>query len=80
MKQRPTEPTQEWCGSPGKIAVMATRAAYGLPLFVVGDCPRKVEIDSHHHTGRGSNREKLADLLVAMTRPRHRPQVRLHIP
>jgi hypothetical protein len=71
MKQLPTEPTQEWCGSPGKIGILTLRAALHLPLFVEGDCLKKIAISRDHQSHRGSRRETLANLLAAMARPRH---------
>jgi hypothetical protein len=76
-----TEPTQAWCGSAEKIAIMAIRASFGLPLFVAGDFLRRVELGAgaaaqnggrKRRTGRGSARETLARLLTAMTAPRPR--------
>jgi hypothetical protein len=42
--QNAEQPTAEWCGSPGKIAVLPVRAALELPLYVEGDSLFKVSV------------------------------------
>jgi hypothetical protein len=74
-------PCNKLRGSAEKIAIMAIRASFGLPLFVAGDFLRRVELGAgaaahnggrKRRTGRGSARETLARLLSAMTVPRPR--------
>jgi hypothetical protein len=59
--QRPEDaeqPTSQWCGSPGKIAVLTARAEGELPLHVAGDNPRKVDIGCTAQRGDGRSQRR----------------------